>query len=100
MKAARSTKPTKPSGFGNGKLLIGCGVIAAVLIGLSSFWMLKRSDETEAFSVSTIRPTETIRIAPSQEPKAKAASATQPAVQPPQGTMKRMEAIQGTFSKK
>lgn len=83
------------------KLLVGCGVAAAIAIGVSSFWMLKRSEaSTETLGITTVRPTETIRYAPSPEQKAKAAPSAQPVVPPPQGTMKRMEAIQGAFSKK
>lgn len=100
-KAAGSEDEQPRYSFGERKLLIGCGIVATVVIGLSSLWMLKRSDgATGAVAVSTIRPTETIRFAPSPEPKTKAVPTAHPPVQPPQGTIKRMEAIQGAFSKK
>ncbi|MBX9778229.1 MAG: hypothetical protein K2Y71_27920 [Xanthobacteraceae bacterium] len=92
---------SKPDGFVGSKLLIGSGIVVAVAISFGSFWIMKRTDSgPEALTVTTVRPTETIRLAPQPEPKAKAAPTAQPVVQPPQGTMKRMEAIQGAFSKK
>jgi hypothetical protein len=86
----------------NGKLVIAGGVAACLLLGTGIFWFLKNraGNDPEALTVSTVRPTETIRYAPPPEKKAKSGPAETANVQPPQGTIRRMEAISGTFSKK
>jgi hypothetical protein len=101
--AARSKpeQPKQPFLAGRAKLVIASGVGAVLLLGTGLFWILKSNSgaSSESFAVSTVRPTETIRYAPPPDQKAKTAP-EQPHVQAPQGTVRRMEAISGSFSKK
>ena len=100
--AGSSKVEQHPFSSSKSKLLIGIGVavaLAATIAGVCTIWMAK-SASTETSTISTVRPSETIRIGASPEQKAKANPTAQPAVQSPQGTVKRMEAIQGAFSKK
>jgi hypothetical protein len=84
------------------KLAIASGVAACLVLGTGIFWFLKSTagNSSDTLTVSTVRPTETIRYAPPPEKKAKSARTETVNVQPPQGTIRRMEAISGTFSKK
>ena len=87
---------------GKGKLVIASGVAASLLLASGVLWFVKNSasKDPETLTVSTVRPVETIRYAPALEKKAKSGPTETPNVQPPQGTIRRMEAISGTFSKK
>jgi hypothetical protein len=96
-------EPSKaPYLAGTTKLVIAGGVATLLVAGTGLFWILKGNSEagSEGFAVSTVRPAEVIRYAPPPETKAKSAPVETPHVQPPQGTVRRMEAISGSFSKK
>ncbi|MBX9776227.1 MAG: hypothetical protein K2Y71_17750 [Xanthobacteraceae bacterium] len=102
-KASNTGHSTKHSSLAeNGKLVIASGVAACLLLGTGIFWFLNHSagHHPDALTASTVRPVETIRYAPAPEKKASSGPVEMPNVQPPQGTIRRMEAISGAFSKK
>jgi len=106
---ARRAKPTptkQSHGPGRVKLIVAGVVATVLLIGAGIFLQFGGSsnDRPDTVTVSTVRPVETIRYAqPSEKPaekKAKAGPTEAPNVPQPQGTVRRMEAISGAFSKK
>lgn len=87
-----------------GKLVVASGVAVFLLLGTGGvLWFLSvgSGKNTDGLTVSAVRPVETIRFAPAPEMEktTKQAPSVPPNVQP-QGTVRRMEAISGTFSKK
>ncbi|MBX9775348.1 MAG: hypothetical protein K2Y71_13190 [Xanthobacteraceae bacterium] len=100
----KSEQP-KQHASGKGKLVIASGVAVFLLLGAGGVvWFLSvgSGKNTDGLTVSAVRPVETIRFAPAPEKEktAKQAPSVPPNVAPPQGTVRRMEAISGTFSKK
>jgi hypothetical protein len=85
---------------GKGKIVIAGGVAAFVVLGIGVVWMTFSTGSPDALTVSTVRPVETVRYATAPEKGAKNNPTVAPDVQPPQGTVRRMEAIGGAFSKK
>lgn len=86
---------------GKAKLVVAGGVAASLSLAIGVVWFVKvgSNASTETMAVSTVRPIETIRYAPVPEKSAKSTPTVPPNVQPPQGTVRRMEAISGTFKK-
>jgi hypothetical protein len=87
---------------GQAKLVIASGTAIFLLTGIGVVWILRAGADTstESLTVSTVRPVETIRYATAPEKTAKSPQAVPQSVPPPHGTVRRMEAISGTFSKK
>ena len=87
---------------GKAKLVIASGAATFLLTGIGVVWILRAGADTstESVTVSTVRPVETIRYATAPEKTTKGPQTVPKNVQPPQGTVRRMEAISGTFSKK
>jgi hypothetical protein len=86
------------------KLAVAGGVAATLSLAIGAVWLVKAGSNasTETMTVSTVRPVEIVRYAPVPVPEKKTANSTPtvpPNVQPPQGTIRRMEAISGTFKK-
>ena len=86
---------------GKAKLVIASGAAVCLLTGIGVVWILRAGADTrtESLTVSTVRPVETIRHVTVPEQAAKGPQAPQN-VPTPQATVRRMEAISGTFSKK
>jgi hypothetical protein len=86
---------------GKAKLVVAGGVAASLSLATGAVWFVKAqsSDSTATMAVSTVRPVETIRYAPVPEKSAKSTPTVPPNVEPPQGTVRRMEAISGAFKK-
>jgi hypothetical protein len=80
------------SGAGVGALVFGAG-LAWVILGPAP------SGEQQS-TISTTRPSETIRVSRPPQEQGKSTQTTQPVVPPPDGTIRRLEAISGSFSKK
>ena len=87
---------------GKAKLVIASGAAIFLLTGIGVVWILTAGADTgtESLAVSTVRPVETVRYATAPEKTTKSPQTVLQNVQPPQGTVRRMEAISGTFSKK
>jgi hypothetical protein len=83
------------------KLAVATGVGACLLLGVGLIWSGGIGwNNGHPPSFSTVRPVETIRFAtPPAEPVKKDSTAVSE-VPPPQGTIRRMEAISGSFSRK
>jgi hypothetical protein len=83
------------------KLVVAGGVAASLSLAIGAVWFVKAksSDRAETMTVSTVRPVETIRFAPIPEKSAKTTPTVPANVEPPQGTVRRMEAISGAFKK-
>jgi hypothetical protein len=83
------------------KLVVAGGIAASLSLAIGAVWFVKAksSDGTETMAVSTVRPVETIRYAPVPEKSAKSIPTVPPNVEPPRGTVRRMEAISGAFKK-
>jgi hypothetical protein len=85
---------------GKGKVVIASGVAAFVVLGIGVVWMIFSIRQPDTSTVSTVRPVETVRHATAAEKGTKSSPTVAPNVPPPQGTIRRMEAIGGAFSKK
>lgn len=81
---------------GAGGLVLCFGVLWVATIGSS------QEPEKPSFAVSTTRPTETIRVAkpPGAAAEDKSGRTAGHEVPPPQGTIRRMDAISSSFSKR
>jgi hypothetical protein len=91
-----------PYWSGKFALIVAGGVAASLALAIGVVWFVRAGSGTgpEAMTVTTVRPVETIRYAPAPEQKTASGTPTvSPNVQPPQGTIRRMEAISGTFKK-
>jgi len=94
-------KPRKHSYVsGKGRIVIASGVAAFVALGIGVAWMTFSVRPPDPLTVSTVRPVETVRHATAAEKGTKSAPTPGPDVPPPQGTIRRMEAIGGAFSKR
>ncbi len=102
LQAGRSKlEPSKHSYLsGKGKVVIASGVAAFLVLGIGVVWMIFSAKPQDTLTVSTVRPVETVRYATTPEKGTKSTPTVAPNVQPPQGTVRRMEAIGGAFSKK
>lgn len=87
---------------GKAKLVIASGAAVCLLTGMGVVWILRAGADTrtKSLTVSTVRPVEAIRYVTVPEQTAKGSQTVPQNVPPPQATVRRMEAISGTFSKK
>lgn len=101
--SGRSTPEQSRHSYGSRKaqLIVAVSVAASLSLAIGIIWFVKVGSNagTETAAVSTVRPIEIIRHAPVPDKSAKSTPAVPQNVQPPEGTIRRMEAISGTFKK-